>query len=148
MFDESEDVRYTDSDLSEEESDSTVTFKCIGVTRETSYQNYLEKVSQLFLEGKQVPVKPEPEPNNPFDSRAVAFQCQLGKKWCTIGYVIKELCDSVHDAISSDSIICSKFAWVKYKVVKKTGPGFYAAIDITRRGTWPPIVHSRANTMT
>jgi hypothetical protein len=48
---------------------------------------------------------------------------------------------------SSNSIISTTFAWAKLKVVRTTGPGYYAAIDITRKGAWPPIVHQSANTM-
>ena len=147
-----DDTLSTDSDLNEggedeEEVQNTVAFKCIGVTRDTFYQDRLQKVNALMQQGKEVPVKMVPEPNNPFDSRAMSFQCELDKKWYIIGYVIKELCGSVHHAITSGSIESCKFAWVKYKVLNTTGPGYYAAINITRRGYWPPIVYSRANTM-
>ena len=70
-----------------------------------------------------MPVKVVPEPSNPYDSRAISFQCQLQQKWHTIGYVVREVCDSVHDALSSNSIVSVQFAWVKYKVVKNTGRG-------------------------
>ena len=149
-FDDNQDgdILSTDSDLTEDESlTSTVTFKCIGVTRDTSYQHYLEIVNKHLQEGKEVPVKLASEPNNPYDSRAISFQCELDKKWHVIGYVIKELCESVHEAITCGKIVSTKFAWVKYKVIRNTGPGFYAAIDITCQGNWPPIVHSHSNTM-
>ncbi len=43
-------------------------------------------------EGREVSVKLVPEPNNPYDSRTISFQCELDKKWHAIGYVInKEL---------------------------------------------------------
>ena len=72
-----DDVLSTDSDLIDEVSSSTVTFKCIGVTRESCYQNVLQEVARLMQEGEEVPVKVVPEPDNPFDSRAVSFQCKL-----------------------------------------------------------------------
>ena len=138
----------TASDLDEEEPElSTVTFKCIGVTRDPMYQDCLKTVSGLLQAGTTVPVKVIPEPNNPFDSRALAFQCLIDNKWQVIGYVIKELCDIVHEAIADSSIISVRFAWVRYKVVRTTGPGYYAAIDITRKGKWPPIIHRSASTM-
>ena len=141
----------TESDLEEDESMdptlSTVTFKCIGVKRDDAYQEALKKVSKLMQEGTNVPVKLVPEPTNPYDSRAISFQCQLEQQWYTIGYVVRELCEYVHEAISSNSIVSTTFAWAKLKVVHTTGPGYYAAIDITRRGVWPPIVHRSANTM-
>lgn len=132
----------TDSDLEEDKPTlSTVTFKCIGVTRSDCYQEALKKASKLMQEGNSVPVKVIPEPTNPYDSRAISFQCQLYQKWHVIGYVVSELCESVHDAISSNSIVSTTFAWAKLKVVRTTGPGYYAAINITRKGVWPPIVH-------
>ena len=99
------------------------------------------------MEGKCVPVRVVPEPTNPYDSRAINFQCMLNNQWKIIGYVIKELCDAVHAALSEDKVVSTEFAWVKYKVVRSTGPGYYAAIDVTRSGKWPPIVHSCSNTM-
>lgn len=138
----------TDSDAEEKEPTlTTCTLKCIGVTRSASYQETLKEVNKSIKDGNAVPVKVVPEPSNPYNSRAISFQCQLQQKWHTIGYVVHEICDSVHDALSSNSIVSVQFAWVKYKVVKNTGPGYYAAIDVTRRGTWPPVVTQSANTM-
>lgn len=145
-----DDTLSTDSDINEDEEEREVentVVKCIGVTRDVSYQDRLQKVNVLMQQGKEVPVKMVPEPTNPFDSRVISFQCELDKQWCIIGYVIKELCDSVHCAITSESIVSCNFAWVKYKVLNTTGPGYYAAINVTRKGYWPPIVYSRANTM-
>lgn len=64
-----------------------------------------------------------------------------------MGYVVKELCESVHNVISTNSIVSTEFAWVKYKIIRTTGPGYYAAVDVTRKGDWPPIVKQSANTM-
>lgn len=138
----------TASDLDEEEPElSIVTFKCIGVTRDSSYQNCLKTVSELLQARITVPVKVVPEPNNPFDSHALAFQCLVDNKWQVIGYLIKELCDIVHEALANDNIVSTRFSWIKYKAIRTSGPGYYAAIDITRKGNWPPIVHRSANTM-
>jgi len=30
----------------------------------------------------------------PYDSGAISFQCQLNEKWYVIGYFVKELCDT------------------------------------------------------
>ena len=138
----------TESDLdSEDVTLDTVTFKCIGVTRNPSYQEVLKAVNELLRKGNNVPVKPILEPTNPFDSHAVSFQCQLNNRWNVIGYVIRELSDYVRDAILSQDIVATKFLWVKYKVVRTTGPGFYAAINITRKGQWPSAVCKLVNSM-
>ncbi len=125
----------------------TVTFKCIGVTRDSSYQDVLKSASSLLREGKTVPVRVESEPFNPFDAKAICFQCLLDSKWTVFAYVIKELCDSVHESLLNKSIISTEFAWVKYKVVRTSGPGYYAAVNIKRRGKWPTIVHRYASTI-
>lgn len=126
---------------------STVTFKCIGVTRDPVYQAALNSASKLLQEGLTVPVKLVPEPNNTFDSRAISFQCYIDNSWKTIGYVVKEVCENVHEALQSNSVVSTNFAWVKYKIVRTTGPGYYAAVDVTRKGMWPSKVKQSANTM-
>ena len=113
------------SDVEEEEPISdTVTFKCIGVTRDSSYQDVLKSASSLLREGKTVPVRVETEPHNPFDAKAICFQCLLGSQWTVFACVIKELYDSVHESLQNKSIISTEFAWVKYKVVRPSGPGY------------------------
>lgn len=55
----------TASNLDEEEPKlSTITFKCIGVTRDSMYQDCLKTVSELLQAGTTVPVKVIPETNN------------------------------------------------------------------------------------
>ena len=88
-----------------------------------------------------------PEPTNPFNSRAISFQCHIDNSWKTIGYVAKEVCDSVHAALESNSVVSIKFAWAKYKILRTTGLGFYTAIDVTRKGMWSTVVKQSANTM-
>lgn len=78
--------------LNEEEPElSTMTFKCVGVTRDPTCQDCLKTVSGLLQAGTTAPVKVIPELNNPFDNRALAFQCLIDNKWQVIGYLIKEL---------------------------------------------------------
>ena len=138
----------TESDLEEEESVSdSVVFKCIGVTRDSEYQDVLKSVSELLRQGKTVPVRMEAEPTNPYDAKAICFQCELDSQWKLFAYVGKELCDCVHEAISTKNIISAEFTWVKYKIVCTTGPGYYAAVRVTRKGKWPSIVHRFASTM-
>ena len=51
----------------------TVTFKCTDANRSPSYQTALKTVSELLRDGHNVPVKLFPEPDNPVDSKAIAF---------------------------------------------------------------------------
>ena len=80
---ESDDVPECDQDV-REECIHTVTFKCMGSTREKPYQNVLEKARDKLQEGFTVDVRLTPEPHNMFDSDAVAFECSLDGQWKNI----------------------------------------------------------------
>ena len=55
-------------------------------------------------------------------------------EWLRIGYVVREALD-VHHAMETSSIIDVKFTWAKYLIIwMKSGPGYYAGINITRYG--------------
>ena len=120
----------------------TVTFKCIGTTHDPSAQDTLAKVSQILKEKNDVPVGIFPEPNNQYDSKAICFKCQIDSgEWKRIGYIVREALDHVHEAISGGKILNVKFSWVKYLAVwSKSGPGFYAGVNISKNGEWHPAV--------
>ena len=113
----------------------TVTFKCIGCTKDISYQETLARVSQIQNSNVDVLCKLYPEPNNPADARAIAFKVCLDNRWCTIGYVVKEALDEVHEAISEKKILAVTIDWVKY-IIYWRSPGWYAGVKLTRIGEW------------
>ena len=131
---------------SEEESDElanhqvpsdVLTFKCIGATKSPDYQTALRKARDLILGGQVVPVTLVHEPNNPHDSRALAFVCHMEGKQHRIGYVVSEVVEEVHLAINAASIVSVKFAWVRYITDwTRSGPGFFAGVDIEKKGRW------------
>ena len=51
----------------------TVTFKCIGTTKEDRYQETLVRVAQPRNAGQDVLCKLQPEPENPFNSLASVY---------------------------------------------------------------------------
>ena len=119
----------------------TVTFKCIGTTHDHSAQDTLAKVVQLNKENNEVSVDIFPEPDNQYDSKAICFKCQIGGEWKRIGYIVREALDHVHEALTEQKIINVKFSWVKYLAVwSKSGPGFYAGVNISKNGEWHPSV--------
>ena len=138
---------------SEEETDfqlpsqtHTVTFKCIGTTHDLNSQEVLRSVNTLLGSG-EVPVKIVPEPDNQYDSKAIAFQCKVDGKWHRIGYIVREALDNVHRALMQKKIISVKFAWVKYLVIwMRSGPGYYAGINIAIDGEWSQEVCRCAST--
>ena len=84
---------------------------------------------------------------NSYDSKAVAFMCMVEGSWQRIGYVVRETLDEVHEAIRQRNILWVKFAWVKYLLQwVRSGPGFYAGINIARRGEWSETCLKSAST--
>ena len=69
----------------------TITFKWIGATKTLGAQAALKKVSELLASGNHVPVELFPEPQNPYDSCAIAFKDFVNDDWHTIGYVVREI---------------------------------------------------------
>ena len=124
----------------------TITFKCIGSVKNLAYQNALAQVSKYLSKGETVPVKLLPEPLNPVDTQAVAFVCELNGEWKPIGYVVREALDNVNEGLKKKLIVETKFNWVKYITSwKRSGPGWYAGIDITVKGRWSASVRNSAS---
>jgi len=114
----------------------TVTFKCIGVTKEKRYQDTLKYAKKRLDDGgARLPVKLQPEPENKYNSRTIAFMCQGNIGWQRIGYVERGLTDEVHSAINDGKILNVAFEWIRYSVHFST-PGWYAGICITCNGEW------------
>ena len=119
----------------------TVTFKVIGCTKEPEYQHILEKSRDLLDEGCLIHVKLSPEPGNPFDPKAIAFICELDGKFPRIGYVVREVQEAVRTALAANEITDVSFKWIKYVTDwYRCGPGFFAGVNITKRGIWPSVV--------
>lgn len=124
----------------------TVTFKCIGSVKNLAYQNALAQVSRHLSKGQTVPVKLLPEPLNPVDTQAVAFVCELNGEWKQIGYVVREALNDVNERLKKQLIVDTRFNWVKYITSwKRSGPGWYAGIDVTVKGQWSAAVRSAAS---
>lgn len=137
----------SECDEKENAGTHTVTFKCIGASKCSNSQEILKLVNESLSRKCDVPVDIFPEPDNPFDSRAIAFKARIENKWHTIGYVVREATEAVHDVMSRKAIVNVKFAWAKYLILwSRSGPGYYAGIDITTQGRWPPVVVKSAST--
>ena len=46
----------------------------------------------------------KPEPDNPSDAKATAFQCHIASVWETIGYIVREALDEVHAALEHQKV--------------------------------------------
>ena len=124
----------------------SVIFKCMGTVKERKYQEILAAVSLKMRNGETVPLRLQPEPNNPKDSNAIAFDCQIESDWERIGYIVHEALNGVHHAIHCNSVVSVKLKWVKYITHWSwSAPGWYCGIAITKKGSWPAeIVHCRS----
>ena len=120
----------------------SVVFKCMGCLKEFRYQEILALVSKKIKDGECVPVELRKEPNNPVDSRAIAFVCKLNDTWERIGYVASEALHAVHEAIRDEHIVTVQFQWVKY-IVYFRNQGWYAGIMITKKSEWPLVEITR-----
>lgn len=79
-----------------------------------------------------------PKTQNPDDSRAIAFKAFINGDWHTIDYVVREITEYVHNAITRRENTSIMFAWAKYLLIwYHCGPGYCAGVDITVRGSWP-----------
>ena len=117
----------------------TVTFKCMGTTKDTGHQETLCAASASLKEGSDVPVRLRPEPDTPVDANAIAFDCHMDNDWKRIGYVVRDVLMEVHDAITKQKIISVKIAWIKFYLCwMNSGPGFYAGINVSICGSWSP----------
>ena len=117
----------------------TVTFKCIGTTKEIQYQERLKQIAQLRSRGLEVPCQLKPEPDNPFDSNAIAFECQIDGMWQIIGYIVREALDEVHEALAAKKVIKVALDWVKFQLQWRS-VGWYAGVNISRSGQWSPTI--------
>ena len=124
-----------------------VTFKCIGCNRDPIAQDALQQVATKVRSGETVPVELQPEPDNPYDADAIAFVCKLDDRKVRVGYVVREVLSHVHTAIKEGKIQYVRFAWVKYLVTWiRSGPGFYAGIDVAKKGEWADVIQQHRST--
>ena len=129
------------------DKEHTITFKCIGCTHDLHAQEVLRYTSEQLHNGNVVPVKIFPEPSNQYDNKAIAFKCWMNDDWHTIGYIVSEALDTVHDALNNNLITGVNFAWAKYMLSWiRSGPGYYAGINITKFGESPAEVYACSST--
>ena len=129
--------KYNDEDVHDEIDDDvkhqyathTLTFKCMGSTHDIKYQETLKIAREMRL---TVPAQLVHEPNNIQDSQAIRFELKVNEEWKPIAYILHEVLQEVHEAISTNAITGIKLAWVKYISWMYSQPGYYAGIKCLR----------------
>ena len=92
-------------------------------------------------EGQTIDVMLRPEPHNKYDAKAIAFVIKENHKWKRVGYVVREALDGVHEAMKKEGILKVEVNCIKYLLHwSRSGPGWYAAIDITKIGKWSAMI--------
>lgn len=129
-------------------STHTITFKRIGAVHDGRSQDILQTARDRIQQGHVIPVRMKPEPDNMFDEKAIAFECNVYGEWTRIGYVVTEVLDEVHDAMKKKKLISTNFVWIKYITSwSRSGPGFFEGIDVTRIGYWSSTVMRSRSTI-
>ena len=84
-MDERDSSVQSDDSASEEDGvpalTHAVTFKCMGSVKDSTSQGVLRKASSILNGGGEVSVQLKPEPTNPKDAKAIAFECKVDGKW-------------------------------------------------------------------
>ena len=68
-----------------------------------SYQESLLSAHRLLNGGKTVKLFPSQQ------THTIHVQYASNGKWKMVGYVVKESCDSIHQALDSNSVTSTKF---------------------------------------
>lgn len=135
--------RETDNDCSEEEMQEepetsafdmlcSVVFKCVGTMKEEKYQHILANTALAKRNKVKVKARMLPEPNNPVDAKAIAFQIltETENKWERVGYAL-------HREILAKNIVAVELEWIKFITHwHHSNPGWYCGIKITKKGLW------------
>ena len=109
-------------------------FKVMGVAYSAERQKHLENAFQIFREGN-VKAKIAPESDNPYDKDAISVMLDYGHEWSKIGYIAKELTKFLHPLLKQGFITNVSLKHINFKT-SYLKVGFYATIQITRKGQW------------
>ena len=105
----------------------------MGVTYNTTIQDHLQAAKAVGC--SLVSAKLEAEPNNPYDSNAIAVFIDYGSNWVKIGYIAKELTRFIHPLLANGNIVTVNVKHIKFCIVYMR-VGYYITINITKKGQW------------
>jgi len=119
----------------------------MGTTKITGAQEVLEEARDRLHQNEDVPVQIIPEPENPVDKNAIAFKCRIDSKWFKFGYAVTEVTDELHSTMRNNLVMGVTFKDIRFVCRwSKCTPGFYAAVNITKKGMWSSTVSRYAST--
>lgn len=113
----------------------TLLFKVLGVCHSVERQKTLERAYQLLYEyNRPVFSKLEKEPDNVYDSNAIAVYVMTDDSYDKVGYIASELTQFVHPYLNTPdfNVSVEKVTFcTKYLLV-----GFYLTISLSKKGLW------------
>ena len=136
---EEEDLEDEESDGSCDLTQHTLPFKVMGVAYSTERQKHLENAFEISREGN-VNTKIVPEPDNAYDKDAISVMLDYGHEWSKIGYIAKELTRFLYPLLKQGLITNVSLKHINFRT-SYLKVGFYATIQITRKGQWENAVH-------
>ena len=136
---ESSEEKDQSDDHDEDEDDDnstehTLPFKVMGVAYSAERQKHLENAFQILRE-RNVEAKIVPESDNPYDKNAIAVMLDYGHDWSKIGYIAKELTKFLHPLLKCGFITNVSLKHINFRTTYLR-VGFYATIQVTRKGQW------------
>lgn len=132
------DITPGHTESSEEDDDNntehTLPFKVMGVAYSAQRQKHLENAFQIVRE-RNVLANIVPESDNPYDKHAIAVMLDYGQDWSKIGYISKELTRFLHPLLKHCLITNVSLKHINFRT-NYLRVGFYATIQVTRKGQW------------
>lgn len=110
----------------------------MGVAYSAERQKHLENAFEISREGN-VNAKIVPETDNAYDKDAISVMLDYGHEWSKIGYIAKELTQFLHPLLKQDLITNVSLKHINFRT-SYLKVGFYATIQITRKGQWENAV--------
>lgn len=123
-----------DGDDNEDPTHHTLPFKVLGVAYSAERQKHLENAF-IILRERLVKAKIVPEIDNAYDKNAIAVMLDYGHGWVKIGYIAKELTQFLHPLLKCDHITSVSLKHINFRT-SYLRAGFYATVQITRKGQW------------
>ena len=118
----------------------TVLFKVLGSAYSVEHQKCLEDAHKLLYEKKvDVHANLVPESNHTYDKNTIAVMLGFGNEWNKVGYIPTELTRFLHPLLNHNKITNVSLKHIKFRTTYQK-VGFYATIEITRRGAWEQSV--------
>ena len=122
------------SDDDDNNTEHTLPFKVMGVAYSAERQKHLENAFQIVHE-RNVLAKIVPESDNPYDKHGIAVMLDYGQDWSKIGYISKELTRFLHPLMKCGFITNVSLKHINFRT-NYLRVGFYATIQVTRKGQW------------